>query len=98
MEGNVQHVVKQVSNLTARMRTIFWNGLLSSASVFRSTEVNLPNRTEVAEAIRLGYDQATARKGWDGAYNNLYSTLSFTTSDPAFSVMRRLKGKHERTE
>ena len=36
MEGNVQHVVKQVSNLTARMRTTFWNGFSSSASACRS--------------------------------------------------------------
>ena len=46
----------------------------------------------------LDNDQATVRKGWDDANHHLCSILYFTTSGPAFSVVRRLKRKHERTE
>ena len=35
----------------------------------------------------------TAREGWDDANHNLFSILYFTTSGPAFSVVRRFEGK-----
>ena len=38
-------------------------------------------------------DQATAREGWDDANHNLFSILYFTTSGPAFFVVRRIEGK-----
>ena len=38
-------------------------------------------------------DQATAREGWDDANQNLFSILFFTTSGPAFSVVRRFEGR-----
>ena len=34
-----------------------------------------------------------AREGWDDANHNLFSILYFTTSGPAFSVVRRFEGK-----
>ena len=37
MEGNVQHVGKQVSIFDGKNADDFWNGLLSSASACRST-------------------------------------------------------------
>ena len=42
---------------------------------------------------RLDNDQVTAREGWDDANHNLFSILYFTTSGPAFSVVRRFEGK-----
>ena len=35
----------------------------------------------------------TARESWDHAYHNFFSILFFTTSSPAFSVVRRFEGK-----
>ena len=35
----------------------------------------------------------TAREGWDDANHDLFSILYFTTSGPAFSVVRRFEGK-----
>ena len=35
----------------------------------------------------------TARESWDDANHNLFSILYFTTSGPAFSVLRRFEGK-----
>ena len=41
----------------------------------------------------LDNDQATAWEGWDDANHNLFSTPFFTTSGPAFSVVRRFEGR-----
>ena len=41
----------------------------------------------------LDNDQVTAREGWDDANHNLFSILFFTTSGPAFSVVRRFEVK-----
>ena len=41
----------------------------------------------------LDNNQATAREGRDDANQNLFSILFFTTSGPAFSVVRRFEGR-----
>ena len=41
----------------------------------------------------LDNDQVTAREGWDDENHNLFRTLYFTASGPAFSVVRRFEGK-----
>ena len=41
----------------------------------------------------LDNEQMTACEGWDDANHNLFSILYFTTSGPAFSVVRRFEGK-----
>ena len=41
----------------------------------------------------LDNEQVTAREGWDDANHNLFSILYFTTSGPAFSVVRRFEEK-----
>ena len=56
-------------------------------------QANLRNRTRVAAAIKLDNDQVTAREGWDDANHNLFSILYFTTSGPAFSLVRGFEGK-----
>ena len=48
---------------------------------------------ESQRPLDLDNDQATAREGWDNANHNLFSILYFTTSGPAFSVVRRFEGK-----
>ena len=41
----------------------------------------------------LDSDQVTARESWDDANHNLFSIIFFTTSGPAFSVVRRFEAK-----
>ena len=46
----------------------------------------------------LDNDKVTTRESWDDANPNLFSILYFTTSGPAFSVVRRFEGKRREDE
>ena len=92
MEGNVQYVVKQVSNFDGNNADDFleWSSKLRVSLPFYSK----PIFKIVQGSQRPSYfdnNQATAREDWDDDNDNLYSTLYFTTSGPAFSVMRRFE-------
>ena len=99
MEGNIQHVVKQVSKFDGKNANDFleWSSKLRISLSPYSKPI-----FEIVQGLQrpsnLDNNQATAREGWDDAYHNLFSILFLTTSSPAFSVVRRLKKKHERTE
>ena len=90
MEGNVQHVVKQVSKFDGKNADDFleWSSKLRvslslySKPIFETVQVSQP-------PSGLDNDQVAAREGWDYANHNLFSILYFTTSGPAFSVVRR---------
>ena len=94
MEGSVQHVVKQVSNFDGKND----DEVLERSSKLRvSLSLYSKSIFELVQGLQgpsyLYNDQASARKGLDDANNNLYSILHFTTSTPAFSVVRRFEGK-----
>ena len=98
MEGNVQHVVEQVSKFDVKNA----NDLLGWSSKLR---VSLSLYSKISfEAVQglqwrsLDSDQATACEGWNDANRNLYILLYFTTSGPAFSVMRRFEEKTNEDE
>ena len=69
------------------MRTTFWNGLSSSASACRSTA------SQSSKSCTGPSAHQTARERWDNANHSLCSILYFTTSGPAFSVVRRFEEK-----
>ena len=94
MEGNVQHVVKQVSKFDGKKANDFleWSSKLRiSLSLYRKPIF------EIVQGLQrpsdLDNNQATSREGWDGANHNLFSIIFLTTSGPAFSVVRRLERK-----
>ena len=94
MEGNVQHVLWQVSKLDGRIADDFlaWSSKLRVSLSLLSKPI-----FEIVQGSQrpsgLDNDQVTARGGWDDANHNLISILYFTTSGPAFSVVRRFEGK-----
>ena len=94
MEGNVQHVVKEVSNFNGKNTDDFleWSFKLRvSLSLYSKPIFEVIQ--EPQRALDLDINQATAREGWDVTNHNLNSILYFTTSGPAFSVLQRLEGK-----
>ena len=94
MEGSVQHVVKQVSKLDGKNANDFlgWSSKLRvSLSPYSKLIFEMVQGSQ--RPSELDNDQVTAREGWDDANNNLFSILYFTTSGPAFSIVRRFEGK-----
>ena len=94
MEGNVQHVVKQISKFDAKNADDFleWSSKLRvSPSLYIKPIFEIVQGSQRPSG--LDDDQVTAREGWDDANHNLFSILYFTTSGTAFSVVRRLEGK-----
>ena len=95
MEGNVQHMAKQASKFDFNDE----DGFLEWYSKFR-VSLSLYSKPifEIAQGSPrpsdLDNDQVTAREGWDDANHNLFSILYFTTSGPAFSVVRRFGEKN----
>ena len=99
METNVQHVVKQVSNFDGKNADDFLecsSKLHVSRSPYSKLIVDIAQGSK--RSSKLYNDQATTRKGWDGANNHLYSILYFTASGSAFSVVRRFEGKTRKNE
>ena len=94
MESNVQHMVKQVSKFDGNNADDFleWSSehrvslSLYSKPIFETVQGS-------QRPSGLDNDHVTAREGWDDANHNLFRILYFTTSGPAFSVMRRFEGK-----
>ena len=94
MEGNVQYVVKQVSKFDDK-KSDYFRGWYSKLRV--SLSLYSKPIFEIVQGLQrpsdLDNNQATAREGWDDANHNLFSILYFTTSGPAFSVVRRFERK-----
>ena len=94
MEGDVQHVVKQVSTFDGKNADDF----LEWFSKLR-VSLSLCNKPifEIVQGSQrpsdLDNDQATAREGWDDANSDLVGILFFTISSPAFSVVRGFERK-----
>ena len=94
MEGNVQHVVKQVSKFDGKNAGDFleWSPKLRvSLSLYSKPIFEIVQGSQRPSG--LDNDQVTAHEGWDDANHNLFSILYFTASGPAFSVVRRFEGK-----
>ena len=94
MEGNVQHVVKQVSNLDGKNADDYleWSSKLRvSLSLYSRPIFEIVQGSQRRSG--LDNDQVTARESWDDANHNLFSILFLTTSGPAFSIVRRFEGK-----
>ena len=83
MEGNVQHVVKQVSKFDGKNADDFL-GCFSKLRV--SLSLYSKPIFEIVQGLQrpsgLDNDQVTAREGWDDANYNLFSILYLTTSGP----------------
>ena len=94
MEGNAHHVVKQVSKFDGKNADGFleWSSKpcvslpLYSKPIFKIVQGS-------QRPSDLDNDQASTREGWNNANHNLFSIIFFTTSGPAFSVVRRFEGK-----
>ena len=94
MEGNVQHVVNQVSKFDDKYADdiLKWSSKLRvSLSLYSKPIFEIVQGSQRPSG--LDNDQVTTREGWDDANNYLFSILYFTTSGPAFSVGRRFEGK-----
>ena len=94
MEGNVQHVVKQVSKIDSKNadNVLEWSSMLRvSLSLYCKPIFEIVQGSQ--RPLGLDNDQVTAREGWDDANHSLFSILFFTTSGPAFSVVRRFEGR-----
>ena len=94
MEGNVQHMVKQVSKFDGKNADDFleWSFKLRvNLSLYSKPIFEIVQGSQRLSG--LDNDQVTAREGWDDANHNLFSILFFTTSGPALSVVRRFEGK-----
>ena len=94
MEGNVQHVVKQVSKFDGKNadNSLEWSFKLRvSLSLYSKPIFKIVQGSQRSSG--LDNDQVTARESWDDANHNLFSALFFTTSGPAFSDVRRFEGK-----
>ena len=94
MEGNVEHGVKQASKFDGKITNDYleWSSKLRvSLSLYSK-----PIFEVVQESQRpsdLDNDQVPDRESWDDENHDLFSILFFTTSSPAFSVVRRFEGK-----
>ena len=94
MEGNVQHVVKKVSKIEGKNAddSLEWSSKLRvGLSLYSKPIFAIVQGSQRPSG--LDNDQVTSREGWDHANHNLFSILYFTTSSPAFSVVRRFEGK-----
>ena len=94
MEGNAQHVVKQVSKFDGKNADDFleWSSKLRVIlSLYSKPIFELVQGQQ--RPLGLDNNQVTARESWDDANHNLFSILYFTTSGPAFSSVRRFEGK-----
>ena len=94
MEGSVQHVVKQVSKFDGNNTDDFleWSSKLRvSLSLYSKPIFEIVQGSQ--RPSDLDNDQATARQGWYNANHNLFRILFFTTSGPAFSIVRRFEGE-----
>ena len=94
MEGNVQHVVKQASKFDDNNAddVLEWSSKIRvSLPLYSKTIFEIVQGSQ--RPSRLDNDQVTVCEGWDDASHNLFSILYFTTSGPAFSVVRRFEGK-----
>ena len=94
MEGNVEHVVKQVSKFDGKNADKF---LECSSKLCVSLSLYSKPIFEIVQGSQrpsgLNNDQVTACESWDDANHSLFSILFFTTSGPAFSIVRRFEGK-----
>ena len=94
MEGNVQHVVKQVSKIDGKNagNLLEWSSKLRVSLSLYSKPI-----FEIVQGSRrpsdLDNDHVPTREGWYDANHSLFNILFFTTSGPAFSVVRRFEGK-----
>ena len=100
MEGNVQHVVKQVSKFDGKNADDFleWSSKLRvSLSLYSKPIFEIVQGSQRESG--LDSDQVTAREGWDDENHNVCSAF-FTLRHPAQLSLScvGLKGKHERTE
>ena len=94
MAGNVQHVGKQVSKFDGGSADDFleWSSKLrASLSLYSKPIVEIVQGSQRPSG--LNNDQVTACEDWDDGNHHLFSILYFTTSGPAFSVVRRFEGK-----
>ena len=94
MEGDVQHVVKQVSKFDRKNADGFlaWSSKLRvSLSLYSKPIFEIVQGSQRPSG--LDNDQVTTREGWDDTKHNWFSSLYFMTSDPAFSVVRGFEGK-----
>ena len=99
MEGNVKHVVNQISNFDGKNADGFleWlSKLRVSLSIYSKPIFEIVQGSEWPSD--LDNDQAPSREDWDDANHNLLSILNFTTSWPAFSAVRRFETKLERMD
>ena len=93
MAGNVQHVGKQVSKFDGENADDFleWSSKLRvSLSLYSKPIFEIVQGSQRPSG--LNSDQMTARDDWDDGNYNLFSILYFTTSGPAFCVVRRFEG------
>ena len=94
MEGNVRHVVKEVSKFDGKNAD---DVLERSSKLCVSLSLYSKPIFEIVQGSQwpssLDNDQVTARESWDDTNHNLFSILFFMTSGPAFSVVRRFEGK-----
>ena len=91
MEGNIQHLVKQISKFDGKNADVFleWSSKLRvSLSNYSKPIFEIEGSQRPSD---LDNDQATAREGWNDANHDLFSILYFTTSGPVFSVVRRFE-------
>ena len=94
MEGNAQHVVKEVSKFSGKNV----NDILEwSSKLHVSLSLCSKSFFEIVQGSQrpsgLDNDQATVRECWDDANHNLFSILYSTISGPVFSIGRRFEGK-----
>ena len=94
MGNSVQHVGKQVPKFDGQNADDFLEWLFKlrvSLSLYPKLVFEIVQGSQRLSG--LGNDLLTACKDWDDAKHILYSILYFTTSDPAFSVVRMFEGK-----
>ena len=92
--GKVQHLVKQLSKFDGKNADNFleWSSKLRvSLSLYSKLIFEIVQGSE--RPSDLNDDQTAAREGWDNTNHSLYRILYFTTSRPAFSVVRRFEEK-----
>ena len=99
MEGNVQHVVKQVSKFDGKNADDFleWSSKLRvSLSLYSKPIFEIVQGSQRPSGLHN--DHVTAREGWDDANHNF--SASYTLRHPAQLSLScvSLKGKHERME
>ena len=94
MEGTVELLVKQVSKFDGKNAddSLEWSSKLRvSLSLYSKPIFELVQESQRPSG--LNKDQVTVRESWNDANHNLFSTLFYSTSGPAFSVVRRFEGK-----